>query len=324
MRAMVELRRARAEDDAAIRAVHASAVRVTCRSHYDVAQVEAWALRFEPDRAGGDVLVATDDGRIVGFAALAVETEEVRAVYVHPDAGRLGTGARLLAALERIAGLRGLHALRLEASLNAVAFYAAAGWTRWRDTLRTFPGGCDIPCVAMTKTLPALRLAIRGETGADVDRVRAVEAAAFERPAEAQLVDRLRDAGALAISLVATLDDDVVGHVALSPVSIDGAHGAVLGLGPMAVSPPYQSCAVGGRLVEEALALARERGHPGVVVLGHPEYYPRFGFVPASRFAIRYPAPVPDEAFLAAELAVDGLAEVRGAVRYHGAFDAVE
>jgi putative acetyltransferase len=92
----------------------------------------------------------------------------------------------------------------------------------------------------------------------------------------------------------------------------------------VAVSPPHQCCAVGSRLVEEALVLARERGHAGVVVLGHPEYYPRFGFVPAKSFALRYPAPVPDEAFMAAELAVDGLAEVRGAVRYHGAFDAVE
>jgi hypothetical protein len=144
-------------------------------------QVEAWALRFEPDRAGGDVLVATDGGRIVGFAALAVETEEVRAVYVHPDAGRLGTGARLLAALERIAGLRGLPAISLEASLNAVAFYAAAGWSRRRDTLRTFPGGCDVPCVAMTGAPRSDRRS--AEAAADVDRIRAVAAAAFERPA---------------------------------------------------------------------------------------------------------------------------------------------
>jgi putative acetyltransferase len=92
----------------------------------------------------------------------------------------------------------------------------------------------------------------------------------------------------------------------------------------MAVSPPHQCCAVGSRLVEEALVLARERGHAGVVVLGHPEYYPRFGFVPAKSFALRYPAPVPDEAFMAAELAPGGFAGLAGDVGYHAAFDAVE
>lgn len=326
MGSMVEIRRAGDPDAADVRGVHAAAVRTTCRSHYAPDQVEAWVAQFGA-RADAtrtdDALVAVVEGRVRGFAMLDCERAEVRAVYVHPDAGRRGVGDALLHVLERIARLRGLDALHLDASLNAVAFYARHGWVRHGDTVRAFPGGRDIACVAMTKILPALRLAIRDETPTDVDAVRAVECAAFARDDEARLVDCLRDAGAMTLSLVAALDDEIVGHVALSPVSIDGVVSGVLGLGPMAVAPAFQCCAIGSRLVEEALVRVREWGHAGVIVLGHPDYYPRFGFVPASRFGLRYPAPVPDEAFMAAELVTGAFAGHAGDVRYHAAFDAV-
>src|SRR6185503_15842671 len=111
---------------------------------------------------------------------------------------------------------------------------------------------------------------IRGETPADVVAVRTVERLAFERDGEADLVDRLRAAGALSLSLVATLDDEVVGHVAFSPVVVRDASIRLLGLGPVAVRGEYQRCAIGARLVEEGLARAREQGVDAVVVLGHP------------------------------------------------------
>jgi putative acetyltransferase len=175
----------------------------------------------------------------------------------------------------------------------------------------------------MTKRLPALRVVVREETAADVAAIDEVTRVAFARDDEAALVTRLRDGNALALSLVATCDDVVVGHAALSPVVAGGASGLVCGLGPIAVSPPLQRCAIGARLVEEALARARSVGIAAVVVLGHPSYYPRFGFRPASRFGLRYTAPVPEEAFMAAELVPGALAGAGGAVRYHAAFDAL-
>jgi putative acetyltransferase len=325
---MQRLRRASTDDGAAIQSAHAASIRVTCRSHYPAADVEAWAGRLTPRSydesiARRDVLVAEDDGRIVGFGVLGPAQCEVRAVYVHPDAGRRGFGRALLDALEAIARLRGLRELRLDASLNAVGFYAAAGWHRVGDTRHTFPGGVDIACIAMRKALPASHVALRDEAAADVAAIDGVERAAFARDGEARLVARLRAAGALTLSLVATLDDRIVGHAALSPVAVDGAAASVLGLGPVAVVPAYQRCAIGARLVEEILSRARERGHGAAVVLGHAGYYPRFGFSRASAFGLRYPAPVPDDAFMAAELVAGALAHASGPVRYRAEFDEV-
>ena len=324
---MLRLRRARPADGDAIHAVHASAVRAGYADHYAPADVEAWASALGAwSRAGAtderDVLVAEEAGRIVGFGALDVARAEVTAVYVGSDAARRGIGRRLLAGLEIIARLRGIADARLDASLNAISFYEAAGWHRERESTRSLPGGRDVACIAMTKTLPAARIAIRDETPADVAAVREVETLAFERAGEAALVDRLRVDGALTLSLVAVIDERLVGHVAFSPVDVAGATLLVLGLGPVGVRPELQRCAVGARLIEEGLARARERGAGATVVLGAPGYYTRFGYAPATRFGIRYPGPWPEEAFMAAELVPGALARAEGAARYHAAFGA--
>jgi putative acetyltransferase len=325
---MVRLRRARPEDADDILVAHRAAVRVTCATHYSPDDIEAWVGRlsvasYRDAMARRDVLVPEDGGRVLGFGMLDCELAEVRAVYIHPEAGRQGVGAAVLDALETIARLRGVTHAHLDSSLNAVGFYAAHGWRRAGDTRHAFPGGHDIACVTMTKRLPALRVVVREETAADVAAIGEVTREAFARDDEAALVVRLREANALALSLVATCDGFVVGHAALSPVAARGAAGLVCGLGPIAVGPPLQRCAIGARLVEEALARARSLGIVAVVVLGHPSYYPRFGFLPASRFGLRYTAPVPDDAFMAAELVPGALAGAAGAVRYHAAFDAV-
>jgi putative acetyltransferase len=123
---------------------------------------------------------------------------------------------------------------------------------------------------------------------------------------------------------VAEVDGAVVGHVLLSPVTVGGARdGDVLGLAPMAVLPAYQRRGVGTALVGAALAAARARGHGAVVVLGHPTYYPRFGFVPARRYGLHSEYDAPDDAFLAVELRPRGLADCRGLVRYRPEFTAV-
>jgi putative acetyltransferase len=322
--AVLHIRRAREGDVAAMADVHRAAIR-TMTSHYADAHVAAWAASIAPagymdDLRSRDVLVAAEDRRIVGFGVLDVEVGLVRALYVEPGAGRRGVGRRVLTALETIARLRGVAGLRLESSLNAVAWYAAAAWRRGADITRGFPGGRDIPCVEMTKRLPPLRLEIDAERPADVAAARAVTQEAFVRHVEADIVDHLRAEGALVVSLVARIDGIVVGHVAFSRVQVRGVNG-VLGLGPIAVSPACHRCGVGSRLVEEGLARAREHGAPAVVVLGESGYYTRFGFTTASRFGIRSPSAVPESAFMAAELRPGVLAGAEGPVRYHAAFD---
>jgi putative acetyltransferase len=146
---------------------------------------------------------------------------------------------------------------------------------------------------------------------------------AFGRPDEAAMVGAVRQSGVPTISLVAAVNQVLVGHVLLSPVTVDGrAEQLGLGLAPMAVTPEHQRRAVGTALVREALRRARVLGHGFVVVLGWPEYYPRFGFVPASRFGLGYEGDVPDEAFMVLPLREGALPMAAGAglVRFQPAF----
>ena len=164
---------------------------------------------------------------------------------------------------------------------------------------------------------------IREEAPADVAAIRALHAAAFKTDAEARLVDALREHGQLSLSLVAVEDDGVVGHIAFSPVTITRPDAPVLagkGLGPMAVAHPRQGCGIGTRLVRSGLERLGAAGHPFCVVLGHPEYYPRFGFELASRSGIRWERNVSDDHFHIIELTRGALQGVSGVVRYSPEF----
>jgi putative acetyltransferase len=162
---------------------------------------------------------------------------------------------------------------------------------------------------------------IRSEHPAEVDAVRAVNTAAFETSAEADLVDALRAEASPLISLVAADDGAVVGHILLSPVVLpDHPQLRIMGLAPMAVLPSRQRRGIGSGLVRAGLEACRELDVDAVVVLGHADYYPRFGFRPASRFGIDCEYDVPDEVFMALELRPDSLAAPSGIVRYHPAF----
>ncbi len=126
-------------------------------------------------------------------------------------------------------------------------------------------------------------LLIRPETKHDIDAIRRVTSAAFAPVAyssqtEAAIVDALRDAGALTSSIVAVLNNEVVGHVACSPVTIDGMSRDWYGLGPVSVRPDQQQRGIGSRLIREVLTDLIGRGAKGCVVLGEPAYYNRFGF----------------------------------------------
>jgi putative acetyltransferase len=165
--------------------------------------------------------------------------------------------------------------------------------------------------------------------------VAAVHTQAFGRDDEARMVAAVHASGAPTVSLLAEIDGKIIGHVLLSPVTIDGdsapalrggdcsgARNQPLGLGlaPLAVLPAHQRRGVGSQLVREALRSAQLLGYSYSVVLGDPAYYQRLGFVPAGRFGLRYEQRVPAEAFMAQELRAGALDGVSGVVRYLPAF----
>lgn len=126
---------------------------------------------------------------------------------------------------------------------------------------------------------------IRPEQIGDLPRIRAALCACFPTDAEARLVDLLRDAGRLSVSLVAETDGAIVGHVAFSPVTtVGGAIG--VGLGPVAVLESHRRRGIGGRLIVDGLNACRAVGFDWAVVLGDPAYYGRFGFRPAVDFGL--------------------------------------
>jgi putative acetyltransferase len=165
-----------------------------------------------------------------------------------------------------------------------------------------------------------MAVVVRPEAPSDRAAIFAVNASAFPTEAEARLVDALRAAGRLAVSLVAEDDGRVVGHVAFSPVSVGGAVDG-LGLAPLAVAPDSQRRGIGGALVRAGLAAASRTGAGFVVVLGHPGYYPRFGFRRAADHGLgnEYGA---GEAFMVAELRDGGLPAGGSLVRYGPEFAA--
>jgi putative acetyltransferase len=165
---------------------------------------------------------------------------------------------------------------------------------------------------------------IRPEADADRPAIYSVNKAAFETSAEANLVDTLRAKAGQLISLVAEIDEQIVGHIFFSAVSLtERPELSLMGLGPMAVLPKHQRQGVGSALVREGLKRCKQQGYEAVVVVGHPEYYPRFGFVPASRYGIRCEYDVPDDVFMIVELVAGTLWGASGLIRYDEAFDNV-
>ena len=169
---------------------------------------------------------------------------------------------------------------------------------------------------------------IRPETPGDIPAIAMVNTHAFGQDNEARLVEKIR-AGAHYLpdlSLVSVQNGDVVGHLMFSTVLIqcdDGRSCETLALAPVAVEPAYQRCGIGSVLVRAGLKRARESGWESATVLGHPAYYPKFGFRRASLWNIRPPFSVPDEAFMAIELREHALRGKAGVVVYPEEFQGV-
>nr|AIA11430.1 Acetyltransferase (GNAT) domain protein [uncultured bacterium] len=170
-------------------------------------------------------------------------------------------------------------------------------------------------------------ITIRPEQQADIDDIFELNKVAFGQENEARLVDLLRTAPGYVpgLSLVATAENTVVGHILFSKIFVvsgDARH-ETLALAPMSVLPGYQKQGVGARLITQGLESARELGFGSVVVLGHEHYYTKFGFVPASRWGIRAPIDVPDDVFMAMELLPGSLKNISGVVQYPVEFSAI-
>jgi len=165
-------------------------------------------------------------------------------------------------------------------------------------------------------------LEIRREEAQHGDAVRHLNLAAFDGGSEATLVDRLRASCTDYLAWVAVEDDAVVGHILFTPVTVDGSGAVGMGLAPMAVLPSQQRKGIGSLLVRHGLGHLRQSGCPFVVVLGHPEYYPRFGFELASKHRLLCQwEGVPDEAFMVVVTDGSALPEAGGTVRYRREFE---
>lgn len=163
---------------------------------------------------------------------------------------------------------------------------------------------------------------IRSETPEDIAYIHHINKEAFGDTGEAELVDKLRNRGVLTLSLVATDGGKVVGHILFSPVTVaaDSSGFEAISLAPMAVLPDYQRKGIGSQLVRAGLEECRRLGHEIVVVLGHSDYYPRFGFIPANAKGIDCEFEVPDDAWMVLELWEGALAGRSGIVKFQPEF----
>jgi putative acetyltransferase len=166
---------------------------------------------------------------------------------------------------------------------------------------------------------------VRAEQPGDEVAIARVNDAAFGQADESRIIDAIRQAGRSNISLVALAGSEVVGHILFTPVAVESLDSTVraMGLGPMAVLPALQRQGIGSRLVQEGLGECARTGCQAVVVVGHPEFYPRFGFRPASAYGLRCEYAVPDDVFMAVELVPVALAGRSGLVRYLSEFGGI-
>jgi putative acetyltransferase len=166
-----------------------------------------------------------------------------------------------------------------------------------------------------------LKVAIRNETGADVNAISEVTVAAFATLAisnhtEQFIITALRAANALAVSLVAEVDGRVIGHIAFSPLTISDGTRNWYGLGPVSVLPKYQRQGIGKALVKEGLSRLKDMHAQGCCLVGHPDYYRKFGFRNMPGLVLEG---VPQEVFFA--LSFDGQTP-QSSVTFHDAFKA--
>lgn len=165
---------------------------------------------------------------------------------------------------------------------------------------------------------------IREERRADYQAIRDVNNQAFNQPQEGTIIEKIRESGVEILSLVAIIDNKIVGHIFFSPVRMeeqatlkDG-----MGLAPMAVLPDYQQQGIGSKLIKEGIQRLKLKSVPYIIVLGHKDYYPKFGFETASKYGLKCQWDgVPDEAFMVMILDDKMKPKIHGVAKYRDEFD---
>jgi len=167
---------------------------------------------------------------------------------------------------------------------------------------------------------------IREEIPTDIDKIWQINFDAFETDTEAKLVNELRSCGCPYLSLVAEKENELVGHILFTPVELSGTKNKlkIMGLAPMAVLRKFQNKGIGSKLVQAGLKYCKSRGYDAVVVLGHPNYYPKFGFVSSAKFGIKSEYDVPDDVFMILELMPGVLKNHQGVIKYQDVFNKIE
>ena len=165
-------------------------------------------------------------------------------------------------------------------------------------------------------------ITIRKEIPEDIDSIHYVNEQAFGQPQEADLVDKLRNRGKVSLSLVAVEEGNIIGHILFSPVTIESENDSfeAITLAPMAVLPKYQRKGIGSKLVIAGIKECRRLDFEIITVLGHPEFYPRFGFFPANQKGIACEFDAPEEAWMLLELRPGVLAGRKGTVKFQPEF----
>ena len=160
---------------------------------------------------------------------------------------------------------------------------------------------------------------IRRETNNDIDSIDHLNREAFGGEDEPKLIQLIRERSELSVSLVAIEENTIVGHVCASPVTVNGNKQGIVGIGPLSVYESYRCRGIGGMLMEEIIVQLRDAGFVAAVLLGNPNYYPRFGFSSGASYNLQneYRA---DDAFMAMELQPDALKNISGMVKYVSAF----
>ncbi|MDH5680039.1 MAG: N-acetyltransferase [Spirochaetota bacterium] len=169
---------------------------------------------------------------------------------------------------------------------------------------------------------PSEKIILHEENPHDRPEIFRLNTLAFQGDSEAKLVDSLRQSGAIVLSLVACQGDTIVGHIAFSNAQIESVTDSfpTLVLAPMAVLPGFQRQGIGSLLIERSIKILKARNHSSILVLGHRDYYPAFGFRLAKDYQITCQFQVPRESFMALELYPDALKAVTGKLIYHEAF----
>ena len=165
---------------------------------------------------------------------------------------------------------------------------------------------------------------IREERKKDYGAIKEVNDKAFKQPQEGNIINKIRKSDTEILSLVAVLDNKIVGHIFFSSVEIEG-HDEIkrgMGLAPMAVLPKYQRQGIGSMLIKESIRKLKEKSVPFIIVLGHENYYPKFGFEIASKYGLKCQwEGVPDAAFMVMILDKNKMKNVNGIAKYREEFN---